>query len=65
MYHVNYTENPKDDTNKKTAKIEITIKPKHGTELRSGIKVRKIKSELRQRQEMLIRNEFKILFTLQ
>ena len=46
MYHVNYTENPKDDTNKKTAKIEITIKPQHGTELRSGIKVRKIKREL-------------------
>ena len=44
----NYTENPKDDTNKKTAKIEITIKPQHGTELRSGIKVRKIKREQRQ-----------------
>ena len=27
MYHVNYIETPKDDGNKKTAKIEITIKP--------------------------------------
>ena len=43
MYHVNYIETPKDDGNKKTAKIEITIKPQHGTELRSGIKVGKIK----------------------
>ena len=53
MYHVNYTETPKDDGNKKTAKIEITIKPQHGTELRSGIKVGKIK-EIYNKEERIL-----------
>ena len=44
--HIILLDTPKNDENKKPAKIEITIKPQPGTELKSGIKVWLLPSQL-------------------
>ena len=54
-----FIDTPKSDGTKKPPKIEITIKPQNGTELRNGIKVYsrlKIESSLSYYPDEILRN---------